>query len=76
MHPLIGDLSNLKDSEVDSKINELTRKYFATNSFELREQIAMALDTYKNESAKRQAQAYDKMMNTRNKDLDKLIKVS
>ena len=76
MHPLIGDLSQLKDSEVDSKINELTRKYFATNSFELRTQISMALDTYKEELARRQKTAYEKMMNTRNKDLDKLIKVN
>ncbi len=76
MHPLIGDLSNLKDGEVDSKINELTRKYFATNSFELKEQIAMALDTYKQEMAKRQQRAYEKMMSNRNKDLDKLIKVN
>jgi len=76
MHPLIGDLSVLKDSEVDSKINDLTRKYFATHNFDLQQQIAMALDTYKAELAKRQASAYEKMMNTRNKDLDKLIKVS
>lgn len=76
MHPLIGDLSVLKDSEVDSKINDLTRKYFATHNFELQQQIVMALDTYKAELAKRQASAYEKMMNTRNKDLDKLIKVS
>ena len=76
MHPLVNDLSELKDSEVDSKINELTRKYFATNSFELKTQISMALDTYKEELAKRQRIAYEKMMNTRNKDLDKLIKVN
>lgn len=76
MHPLIGDLSSLKDGEVDSKINELTRKYFATTNFEVQQQIAMVLDSYKEELAKRQRNTYDKMMNTRNKDLDKLIKVS
>jgi hypothetical protein len=76
MHPLIGDLSSLKDSEVDSKINELTRKYFATHNFEVQHQITMVLDAYKEEMAKRQRSAYDKMMNTRNKDLDKLIKIN
>jgi hypothetical protein len=76
MHPLIGDLSSLKDSEVDSKINELTRKYFATSNFQVQHQITMVLDAYKEEMAKRQRSAYDKMMNTRNKDLDKLIKVN
>jgi hypothetical protein len=76
MHPLIGDLSALKDSEVDSKINDLTRKYFATTNFEVQQQIVMALETYKAELAKRQAATFEKMMNTRNKDLDKLIKVN
>ena len=76
MHPLVDDLSALKDSEVDSKINELTRKYFATNNFQVQHQITMVLDVYKEEMAKRQRIAYEKMMNTRNKDLDKLIKVN
>jgi hypothetical protein len=76
MHPLIDSLVDLKDSEVDAKINDLTRKYFATNNFEIKNQIMMILDVYREELAKRQRQTYDKMMNTRNKDLDKLIKVS
>lgn len=76
MHPLVTDLSALKDSEVDSKINELTRKYFATNNFQVQHQITMVLDAYREEMAKRQRIAYEKMMNTRNKDLDKLIKVN
>jgi hypothetical protein len=76
MHPLIGDLSSIKDSELELKISELTRKYFSTHNFDLQHQISMALDTYKAEMAKRQAAAYDKMMNSRNKDLDKLINIS
>jgi hypothetical protein len=76
MHPLIGDLSSIKDSELELKISELTRKYFSTHNFDLQQQISMVLDTYKAEMAKRQAAAYDKMMNNRNKDLDKLINVS
>ncbi len=75
MHPLIDDLSNLKDGELEAKISELSKKYFSTHSFELRTQICMILDTYKEELAKRQKDAFDKMMQTRNKDLDKLIKV-
>ncbi len=76
MHPLIGELSGLKDSEVEAKLSELTRKYFATQNFELRNQIAMVMDTYREEMAKRQRIAYEKMMSNRNKDLDKLIKVN
>jgi hypothetical protein len=76
MHPLVNNLELLKDSELESKISELSKKYFSTGSFELRSQIAMVLDSYKEEMAKRQAAAYEKLMQTRNKDLDKLINVN
>lgn len=76
MHPLVGDLAKLKDSEVESKINELTRRYFSTGNVDLQRQVAMVLDTYREELARRQATAYENMMKGRNKDLDKLINVS
>jgi hypothetical protein len=76
MHPLAGDLSQFKDSEIESKINDLTRKYFGTYNFELQQQISMMLNTYKSEMANRRQREYEKMMNSRNKDLDKLINVS
>ena len=76
MHPLAGDLTQFKDSEIESKINDLTRKYFSTYNFELQQQISMMLDTYKSEMANRRLREYEKMMNSRNKDLDKLINVS
>ena len=76
MHPLIDDLSSLKDSEIESKMSELTRKYFLTNNMEVQHQISMVLDSYRTEMSKRQAIAYEKMMsNARNKDIDKLINV-
>lgn len=75
MHPLVDNLTSLKDSELENKITELTRKYFVTNNGQLQQQIVMVLETYKEELAKRQREAYEKMMQTRNKDLDKLIKV-
>lgn len=76
MHPLVGDLEKLKDSEVESKINELTRRYFSTSNIDLQRQVSMVLDTYREELAKRQRIAYENMMKGRNKDLDKLINVS
>ena len=76
MHPLAGDLTQFKDSEIESKINDLTRKYFSTYNFELQQQISMMLETYKSEMANRRLREYEKMMNSRNKDLDKLINVS
>lgn len=76
MHPLIGDLSVLKDADIENKIQDLTRKYFMSNNFDLQQQIGMVLSAYKEELANRQRQAYEKMMQSRNKDLDKLINVS
>jgi hypothetical protein len=76
MHPLVGDLSVLKDADIENKIQDLTRKYFMSNNFDLQQQIGMVLSAYKEELANRQRQAYEKMMQTRNKDLDKLINVS
>ena len=76
MHPLIGNLSSLKDSELENKINDLTRKYFTSHNFEVQSQIVMVLDTYKEELANRRTAEYNKMMNNRDKGLDKLINVS
>lgn len=76
MHPLISDLSKLKDSEVESKIFELTKKYFATNNTELKTQIGMAMESYKQELQTRRQVAYQNMMQNRNQDLDKLINVN
>lgn len=76
MHPLVEELSHLKDGEVDQKINELTRKYFAASNLNVRQQIIMILETYKEEQARRQRAAYEKMMQTRDKGLDKLININ
>lgn len=76
MHPLIGDLSVMKDAELENKINDLTRKYFSVQNFEVQRQIVMVLDTYKEELANRRSAEYNKMMNNRDKGLDKLINVS
>lgn len=75
MHPLINDLSDLKDNDLENKINELSRKYFSTYNTQVREQIVMVLDSYKEELNNRRLREYEKMVNSRNKDLDKLINV-
>lgn len=76
MHPLAGDLSGLKDSEVETKIHELTNKYFIVNNLEVRNQISALLEDYNAELAKRRNAQLQKMMDNRDKSLDKLIKVS
>jgi hypothetical protein len=77
MHPLSGDLANIKDSELDSKISDLTKKYFMTRNPGVQTQISALLDSYKEEQRKRQQLALKKMMdNNRDKGLDKLINIS
>lgn len=76
MHPLVTDLNKLKDSELDTKINDLTRKYFMVYNPGVQAQIVAALDSYKEELNKRRQREYENMVNNRDKGLDKLINVN
>ena len=76
MHPLSGDLSGLKDNEIESKIQDLTRKYFMTHNFELQQQISNVLNDYKEEMTKRRQNALSKLMKSADKSIDNLVKVN
>lgn len=76
MHPLINDFSTLKNNEIEAKINDLTKKYFMTSNYGVQCQISAVLDSYKEELSRRQADEWNKVMESRNKGLDKLINVS
>jgi len=52
LHPLSVDLTTLKDSEVEEKLQELTRKYFAAQRLgkpELLTQISTFVTIYRQE---------------------------
>lgn len=76
MHPLVTDLSSLKTAELESKISDLTKKYFMTSNYVLQSQISSVLDAYKEELATRQQLEWQNTIESRNKGLDKLINVS
>lgn len=76
MHPLVPDLNHLKDIELENKINELTRKYFQTINPGVQAQIVAILDCYREELSVRRAKEYEKMVASRDKNLDKLINVN
>jgi len=76
MHPLAGDLQELKDIELESKISDLTKKYFMTRNPGLQAQMRIMLDSLNEELRKRQHAALEKLMSNRDKSLDKLIRVS
>lgn len=76
IHPLIENLSELKDSDVEQKINELTRKYFLVHNEAVQHQIILILETYKEEMAIRRQRAWLNAVETHQKDLDNLIHVN
>ena len=58
-HPLQQDLTALSDSEVESKLQELSKKYFAAQrmgSRDLLTQLSTFVTIYREELAKRHAQ--------------------
>lgn len=76
MHPLAADLSELKDSEVEAKLNELTKKYFQAarlGNQDLLTQLSIFVNMYREEMSNR----YRKSLKNTNidGDLDQLINV-
>ena len=74
-HPLEGNLSLLKDSEVESKLQELTRKYFLAarmGNAALLTQLNTFVIIYKEELSKR---LLAKTQGTYDTDLNTLINV-
>jgi len=76
MHPLTEDFNELKDVEIESRIQDLSKKYFMSQNPSVQRQIGMFLDMYKAELHHRRAVAWQKDYQKRNKSLDDLIKVS
>lgn len=74
-HPMGGDLSLLKDSEVEEKLHELNRKYFTAARLgkpELLTQLSTFVTMYKDELSKRLRKASSGQIDG---DLDQLINV-
>lgn len=76
IHPLAEDFDGLKDAEIESRIQDLGRKYFMSQNPSVQRQVGMLLDMYKAELEHRRANAWQKEYQKRNKDLDDLIKVN
>ena len=76
IHPLAQDLSKLKDLEIESKIQELGRKYWQSRNPDVQQQISLFLDTYHEELKVRRIKNIEQLAQNRDKDLDKLIKVN
>ena len=77
-NPLMEDLTHLKDVDLDSKISDLNKKYgiaLKIGNSAIAMQIAVALESLRDEVQRRQYEANKKLMQKQNKDLDGLINV-
>ncbi len=75
LHPLIGDLSEFKDQEIENKLIELNKKYYAAarmGSKDLLTQLSTVITIYREELGKRHTQ---KLKDADN-DLGQLINVN
>ena len=74
-HPLQQDLTALSDSEVESKLQELSKKYFAAQrmgSYDLLTQVSTFVTIYRQELSRRYM---EKSGGALDPDLDQLINV-
>ena len=75
IHPLQEDLSQLKDNDIEHKVQELTRKYFMAarlGNHQVLTQISTFLTIYTGELSRRYI---EKSKTELNGDLDQLINV-
>jgi hypothetical protein len=75
-HPLSEDFGQLKDAEIEQRIQDLSKKYWQTQNANVQRQITMFLDMYKTEMQHRRQQQLNQLYQKRSKDLDNLINVS
>lgn len=76
MHPLSPDLSAMKETELETKLQELSRRYFQTSNSSLQYQITVLIDMYKQELSIRRSKQWQEQTQNLNKDLDNLINVN
>lgn len=76
IHPLGNGINKLTDQELESKIQELTKKYFQALRFSpsVASQVVLLLDSYKIEQQERQV-AKSRNSDSGDNDLNALIKV-
>ncbi len=74
LHPFSGDLQHLKDQEIENKLIELNKKFYAASRFgskDLLTQLSTFIIIYRDELSKRHSQKLKQSDN----DLGQLINV-
>lgn len=73
-NPLVDGFERLSVSEIDQKIQELSKKYWQTRNPQMQQQIAAVLEMYQHELQARQAR--EKLSQDQDDNLDNLINIS
>jgi hypothetical protein len=77
-NPLLEDLTQLKDTDIDGKITDLTKKYnmaLRSGNSGIAQQIVIILESLKHEVSMRRIEASKRLLEKQNKNLDGLINV-
>jgi len=79
-NPLLPSLSDLTISQLEDRVVDLQRKYFQTSNPNLKQQIVVNLNTFKEEISYRRGLERQRQQEEMNKDgdngLDNLINIS
>jgi len=76
MHPLLESLQDLTDSELEQKLSSANRNYWRTSNPHVQQQIAMVIDSYKQEQESRRLKQRLEQEQNGDNDLDSLINIS
>jgi hypothetical protein len=77
-NPLLEDLTQIKDADLESKMSDLNRKYsiaLRMGNGAVAHQIAVVIEAVRDETMRRQHEATKKLLAKQSKDLDGLINV-
>lgn len=75
MHPLVGELSQYRDAELEERISKLSNSYFQTNNEHARRQIAMLLDDYNEELNNRRSASITAAFAAKQTSIDALLNI-
>ena len=76
MHPMVGNLKEFTDTQLEERVAQLNRVYFIATNEDVRRQIILLLDDIKLELESRYTAQKIKMQQDDDNDLDGLINIS
>jgi L-arabinose isomerase len=75
-NPLVDNLEDYSDSEIEKTVSDLSRKYWMTHNPQVKEQISTVLEMYKQELRLRISKQSNQNQENDDNSLDNLINIS